>query len=162
MLLSYFKKFVKRWNRGELSKELYRGVTGRSHTAFKWSFSGSDSKQESKRDTNRDEGTSSHSGSSRRAVGPTMPSSADRQLAAEYAEEQAAKERKAARHKDRVETRERIEEMVGPKESGREGMLEKKKVQRENAKSHRDAKDEGGLELDDDVLMGGSDSFKAM
>jgi len=49
--------------------------------------------------------------------------------------------------------------MVGPKEVGREGMLEKKRVQREGDRAFREKGDEG-LELDESTLMGGGDSFK--
>ena len=62
---------------------------------------------------------------------------------------------------DRDEDKERIEDMVGPKESGRQGMLEKKKVQREGDRAFREAKDDSFAEIDDSTLMGGGDSFQA-
>ncbi|THU83746.1 hypothetical protein K435DRAFT_688969 [Dendrothele bispora CBS 962.96] len=98
--------------------------------------------------------------SSGRMQGPTLPSSADMQLAKEYATEMQEEERKLKRKRDRKEEKERVEDMVGPKEVGREGMLEKKRARRENDKAFRERGDEG-LELDESTLMGGGDSFKA-
>ena len=91
-----------------------------------------------------------------------MPSESDRQFAKERETELAAIEREAVRKRDRQEQRDRIEDQFGPKEVGREGMLEKKRVQRESNKAVRDAKDDAGLEVNDRDLMGGGDSFQAM
>jgi len=114
-----------------------------------------------------EDGPSSHpsgsafgSGSTRRAVlGPAMPSAADLTLARELTKEQRDEERAYQRKRDKLEARERVEEMVGPKPVGREGMLEKKRAQRESDRAFRDRGDEG-LELDESTLLGGGDSFK--
>jgi hypothetical protein len=50
--------------------------------------------------------------------------------------------------------------MVGPKEIGKAGMLEKKRVKRENDKTFRERGDDGFEEADDRTLMGGGDSFR--
>jgi len=92
--------------------------------------------------------------------GPTLPSQADHILAREAAEEQAAAEREYQRKRDKAEARERIEDMVGPREVGRERMLEKKQERRESDRTFRERGDEG-LEMDEGTLMGGGDSFKA-
>ena len=52
--------------------------------------------------------------------GPTLPSQADHILAREAVEEQAAAEWEYQRKRDKAEARERIEDMVGPREVGRE------------------------------------------
>ncbi|KAJ3549534.1 hypothetical protein NM688_g5167 [Phlebia brevispora] len=49
--------------------------------------------------------------------------------------------------------------MVGPKEVGKEGMLEKKRARREADRSFRERGDDG-FEMDDSTLMGGGDSFQ--
>ena len=92
--------------------------------------------------------------------GPAMPPGFDLTLAREEAAELRDEERTYKRKRDKMETKERIEEMVGPKPVGREGMLEKKKLKRENDRDFRDKTDEG-LEIDEKTLMGGDDSFKA-
>lgn len=92
--------------------------------------------------------------------GPTLPSQVDHILAREAAEEQAAAEREYQRKRDKAEAREHIEDMVGPREVGRERMLEKKRERREGDRAFRERGDEG-LEMDEGTLMGGGDSFKA-
>jgi hypothetical protein len=91
--------------------------------------------------------------------GPTLPSQADLTLAREDAEAAHTTERDLKRKRDRKEERERVEDMVGPKEVGREGMLEKKRARREADRSFRERGDEE-LEADESTLMGGGDSFQ--
>ena len=85
--------------------------------------------------------------------GPTLPSRANHILAREAAEEQAAAERGYQQKRDKAEARERIEDMVGPREVGCERMLEKKRERREGDRAFRDRGDEG-LEVDKGMLMG--------
>lgn len=96
----------------------------------------------------------------KRVQGPALPTQADRILSQEAAEEQAAAEREYQRKRDKVGARERLEDMVGPREVGRERLLEKKREQRESDRAFRERGDEG-LEMDEGTLMGGGDSFKA-
>ncbi|KAJ3820459.1 hypothetical protein F5880DRAFT_1509328 [Lentinula raphanica] len=180
---SYFRKFVKYWNRGKLSKSLYAGIDSstipsRAQTGYKWSFASKSSRADDEalqrarasvsaatlnRDLDDDDGhsepSSKNNRGSGRMQGPTLPSSSDMQLAREYAAESREEERKLKRKRERKEDKERVEEMVGPKEVGREGMLEKKRMKRENDRMFRDKGDEG-LEVDESTLMGGGDSFK--
>ncbi|EJD40429.1 hypothetical protein AURDEDRAFT_90991 [Auricularia subglabra TFB-10046 SS5] len=165
----YFKKFVKAWNRGQLSRRLYAGVdpTEVKQTAYKWSFvdreGGKADREAMKRVraavAEETYGPSMSSGSGR-VQGPTLPTAADLQLAREDARDLHVSERVAGKKRARAEERDRVEDMVGPREVGREGMLEKKRVKREADKSFRDAKDDDGGDLDADALMGG-DSFQA-
>ena len=146
-----------------------------SQTAYKWAFASKRTKAENDALQNtRTEvgaatygvgnavGTSTTSGDdrSKRVQGPTLPSRADHILAREAAEEHAAAERGYQRKRDKAEARERIEDMVGPREVGRERMLEKKRERREGDRAFRDRGDEG-LEVDEGTLMGGGNSFKA-
>jgi hypothetical protein len=108
-----------------------------------------------------DEDDPSSSSSRRtRAQGPTLPSANDLTLARETAAESAAAERKYERQRDKRETRDRVEDMVGPKPVGREGMLEKKRAQRESDRSFRERGEDGFMEMDEGSLMGGGDSFR--
>ncbi|KAI0370006.1 hypothetical protein BV20DRAFT_995594 [Pilatotrama ljubarskyi] len=173
----YFRKFVKAWNRGKLSKSLYAGAvrapSASTQTAYKWSFASKTSRTDSdalraaheeieSATWNRSHSSQPTMGPSSggRVIGPAMPSASDRVLAREAAEEYRAAEREYQRKRERKEAKERLEDLVGPKEVGRAGQLEKKKVQREANRAYREKGDEG-LEVDDATLMGGGDSFQA-
>ena len=93
-------------------------------------------------------------------MGPTLPSASDLVLARESAAEYDSAERSYKRKREKAEAKERIEDMVGPKEVGREAMLEKKRARREGDRSFRERGDEGFAETDEGTLMGGGDSFK--
>jgi len=158
-------------------ESLYAGVdpskqSATSQTAYKWAFASNRTKAENDAlhvtraevgaATYGADGPSTTSGDdrSKRVQGPTLPSRADHILAREAAEEEAAAERVYQRKRDKAEARERIEDMVGPREVGRERMLEKKRERREGDRAFREKGDEG-LEADEGTLMGGGDSFKA-
>ena len=51
---------------------------------------------------------------------------------------------------------------MGPREVGREGVLEKKRARREADRAFREDKEGGGAgwEVDEGTLMGGGDSFR--
>ena len=146
-------------------------IPSNQQTAYKWSFASNRSR------VNEDElrrvresvggdtygasaSTSQPSKGTGRIQGPTLPSTADLQLAREDAASYATMTHLAKRKREKGEDKERLEDLVGPKETGREGMLEKKKVKREGDRAFRDAKEDGGLEVSEDVLMGGGSSFK--
>ncbi|KAJ7687431.1 hypothetical protein B0H17DRAFT_1070196 [Mycena rosella] len=175
---SYFRKFVKAWNKGKLSKSLYAGVDpstipAESQTGYKWSFASKGSRvdndalraarQEVGAATYGREGASTSTAASGsgagRVQGPTLPSSADLVYARELARETHDEDRSLKRKRDKAEAKERIEEMVGPREVGREGALEKKRARREADRSFRDKGDDG-FEADETVLLGGGDSFR--
>jgi hypothetical protein len=159
-----------------VSDDLYSPVDPASipssqQTAYKWSFASNRSR------VNEDElrrvresvggdtygpsaSTSQVSKGPGRMQGPTLPSTADLQLAREDATSYANMTHLAKRKRERGEDKERVEDLVGPKEVGREGMLEKKRLKREGDRAIRDAKEDGGLEVSEDVLMGGGSSFK--
>lgn len=110
----------------------------------------------------RDAGPSSKSGvgGGGRVIGPTLPSSSDLTLSREAESEYENAERAYKRKRDRLEANERVEDMVGPKDVGREGMLEKKRAKRENDKAFREKGDDGFVEADEKTLLGGGDSFR--
>jgi len=164
----YFRKFVKAWNRGKLSKSIYQGaIEAAPTTGYKWNFASKTSRADSDAiRAVREEVQSSKlsrassSSNSKRVLGPTLPSHADRVLAEEEAEERRAGEHQRKRKRERAEDKDRLEDMVGPKEIGKAGMLEKKRVKREDDRAFREKGDDGLLEADDKTLMGGGDSFK--
>ncbi|KAK7063852.1 hypothetical protein R3P38DRAFT_14710 [Favolaschia claudopus] len=179
---SYFRKFVKAWNKGKLSKSLYAGIDpssipADSQTGYKWSFASNKSRVDSdalrhvreqvgaatwgRESSNAAASSSSTSGGPGRVQGPTLPSSSDLAFARDLARENEQEERSLKRKRDKAEAKERLEEIVGPKEVGREGALEKKRARREADRSFRDKGDDG-FEADESVLLGGGDSFKAM
>jgi hypothetical protein len=88
-----------------------------------------------------------------------MPTASDLTLARELTVEQREEERVYKRKRDKLEAKEREEDMVGPKPVGREGMLEKKRAKREGDRAFRERGDEG-LEVDESTLLGGGDSFR--
>lgn len=153
-------------------ESLYLGVgpqAASSQTGYKWSFASKASKADSEavRAAREEVGAANHqkpsigpsASGSGRVLGPTLPSSSDLVLAREEAESQRATERDRKRKRDKKEGKERIEDMVGPKEVGREGMLEKKRARREADRSFREKGDDG-LEMDESTLLGGGDSFQ--
>ncbi|KAF8633532.1 hypothetical protein AX15_001337 [Amanita polypyramis BW_CC] len=178
---SYFRKFVKAWNRGKLSKKYYKGlepssVYATTNTGYKWSFAEKTSRADNEAlrvaregvtwatytkrgDSSHDKPGTSMSASSGRVHGPTLPTSADlvhaRELESEYKED----ERKYKRKREKLEAKDRIEDMVGPKEVGKEGLLEKKRARREQDRTFREKGDEG-FEADESTLMGKGDSFR--
>jgi len=174
----YFHKFVKEWNRGKLDKSLYAGIdpskqSATSQTAYKWSFASRSNRAEDEAlqaaraevglatyRVGGEPSSRSGEGNNKRVQGPSLPPQADRVLAHEAAEERAAAERDYQRKRDRTEARERIEDVVGPREVGRERVLEKKRERREGDRAFRERGDEG-LEVDEGTLLGGGSSFKA-
>jgi hypothetical protein len=156
------------------AESLYAGVdpstqSATTQTAYKWSFASKKSRadDEALKATREAVGAATY-GRSRpsgmsaggRIQGPTLPSAADLVLAREADTEYKSAERDYKRKRDKLEDKERIEEMVGPKDVGREGMLEKKRARREGDKAFREKGDDGFVEADETTLMGGGDSFK--
>jgi hypothetical protein len=141
-------------------------VPAAANTSYKWSFSSKTRADDDALRAARAEvgaatyGQSSASSSStRRVLGPSMPTASDLTLARELTAEQRDEERAYKRKRDKLEAKERVEDMVGPKPVGREGMLEKKRAKREGDRAFREKGDEG-LEVDESTLLGGGDSFR--
>jgi hypothetical protein len=160
-----------------VTESLYSGIdpstqSATSQTAYKWSFASNKSKVDNdalraiREDVTtatygRDNPSSSRSQSGRgRIQGPTLPSASDLVLARESSSEFKSAERSYKRKRDKADVKDRLEDMVGPKEVGREGMLEKKRAKREGDRAFREKGDDGFVEADEGTLMGGGDSFK--
>lgn len=159
-------------------ESLYAGIdpskqSATSQTAYKWSFASKRSRAEDEAlhaaraevgaatyRVGGEPSSRSGGGGNKRVQGPSLPPQADRLLAREAAEERATAERDYQRKRDRAEARDRIEDMVGPREVGRERVLEKKRERREGDRAFRERGDEG-LEVDEGTLLGGGSSFKA-
>lgn len=134
-----------------------------NQTAYKWSFASRDGgggvDANALRAARAQVDSATHRPSGSRVIGPALPSASDLVLAREAASEHHASERDRKRKRDRAEAKDRLEDVVGPKEVGREGMLEKKRARRENDRAFRE-KGEDGYEADESTLLGGGDSFK--
>ena len=154
-------------NTGSL-ESIYQGAVEKAPTTgYKWNFASKTSQADSDAiRAVREEvqssrlGSVSSSSNSKRVLGPTLPSRADRVLAEEEAEERRAAELQRKRKRERAEDKDRLEDMVGPKEIGKAGMLEKKRAKRENDRAFKERGDDGFVEADDKTLMGGGDSFR--
>lgn len=149
-------------------ESIYQGAIERAPTTgYKWGFASKTTKADSDaiRAVREEMGSSrlggaSSSSNSKRVLGPTLPSHADRVLAEEEAEEKRAAELQRKRKRERAEDKDRLEDTIGPKEIGKAGMLENKRAKRENDKAFRERGDEGFVETDEKTLMGGGDSFR--
>jgi hypothetical protein len=150
-------------------ESIYHGAIEQAPTTgYKWGFVSKASRADSDAiraarkevESSRIGRTSSSSGSKTRVLGPSLPSRADRVLAEEEAEERRATELQRKRKRERAEDNDRLEDMVGPKEIGKAGMLEKKRAKRDDDKAFRERGDDGFVEADEKTLMGGGDSFK--
>lgn len=157
------------------SGRLYSGIdpstqAATNQTAYKWGFASNKSKVDSEalKAARESVGAATYgrdtphasSSSSGRVLGPTLPTSSDLTLSREAASEYEATDRSYKRKRDRLEAKEKIEDMVGPKEVGREGMLEKKRARREGDRAFREKGDDGFVEADEKTLLGGGDSFR--
>ena len=169
---SYFRKFVKSWNKGRLSSKYYQGTSqeaASSSTSYKWAFASGDRVSEkdikSTREAVRNATTHSMPSSDRPIQGPTLPgsstagpSTSDKQWEREQLEEKQERDRRASRKRARVEENDKIEDAIGPREVGRERLQENKRARRENDRAFREK--DGEPDIDADALMGG-DSFQA-
>jgi len=163
-----------------LTESLYSGIdpstqAATSQTGYKWSFASNKSRvdNEALRAVRTAVGQDTYSrdsllqpnesgkreGGNGRVQGPTLPSVSDLVLAREAASEYDNEERKYKRKRELAEAKDRVEDMVGPREVGREAMLEKKRARREGDRAFREKGDDG-FEADDATLLGGGDSFR--
>ncbi|PVF93807.1 hypothetical protein CPB86DRAFT_766937 [Serendipita vermifera] len=175
---SYFRKFVKSWNKGRLADKYYsdsdasKGDVASTSTSYKWAFASGDRVSEKDirgaREAVKEATNNSISSGARPVQGPSLPDQAgsrtgmnesDQQYEKELEEERQKRERQGARKRAREEENDRIEDAIGPREVGRERTQEKKRARRENDRAYRDKDNEP--DLDADSLMGGDDSFKA-
>lgn len=178
----YFKKFVKKWNRGELDKSYYHSTSSTSRPAssvssYQWKIKVDQSQIEHARktvdaETNLDRSAAPSAPPpppSRvfggRVVGSAAPpppsrvggfSESDRVMDREERKERQRAERKAERKKSEKEEKEE-------RSGGREGRIEKRKETNASNREMRN-KSPGGLEVDEATLMGtggANDSFAA-
>src|SRR5260221_1092021 len=131
IVYSYFRKFVKAWNRGRLLKVYYEGVQSADNpssasTSYRWSFKNNlqvNSKdlrlaREGVNEATRGSMASANgSSSNRRVQGPSLPgrsaTSNDWQYNRELDAERLDREHKASRKRARDEENEQIEDVIG-------------------------------------------------
>eukprot|EP00301_Raphidiophrys_heterophryoidea_P004769 c12048_g1_i3.p1 GENE.c12048_g1_i3~~c12048_g1_i3.p1 ORF type:complete len:566 (-),score=105.06 c12048_g1_i3:454-2073(-) len=140
----YFKKFIKKWNKGKLDIKFYKGIhstqlEGALKSSHKWNFkmSGADKMN---LDLTRDAVDTKTHHMTREAL-LERSGDADPRTVSQI---KPGKDGKDDKHKhprdkphDRADKQWReavVEEMLGPKPTGRDAMMEKKAVQREKAR----------------------------
>lgn len=138
-------RFVRRWNRGKLDSRYYAGLSAaEASTSDSWPAQST----------------------SRPLLGPqigpsrpeTLEELQDRREREAEAREQATKLQAAERARTRREGRD--EERSG-RATGRDRLQEKKAETRSSNRAMAERKDDAGLEVSEEQLMGGSDSFAA-
>nr|XP_019003642.1 uncharacterized protein I203_03788 [Kwoniella mangroviensis CBS 8507]OCF67103.1 hypothetical protein I203_03788 [Kwoniella mangroviensis CBS 8507] len=182
----YFRKFTRRWNDGVLKPHQYHPpatASASENTGYKWSFASRGDTTSSLKSVREDVARSTHSSvrkytetqsinsyshgpptigpspsasSSSRPLGPSMPTSSDRQYALEVAQDT----RKAEKKSHLRDMYNKADELV-PKSGGREGKLEEKRATNAENKRYRDKDTAAGLEMDEGTLMGDEGSFAA-
>nr|XP_019043420.1 hypothetical protein I302_07997 [Kwoniella bestiolae CBS 10118]OCF22350.1 hypothetical protein I302_07997 [Kwoniella bestiolae CBS 10118] len=179
----YFRKFMRRWNDGLLKPHQYHPpptTSASENTGYKWSFASRGDTTSSLKSIREDVARSTHSSirkgvepesissysshpsigpslaSSSRALGPSMPTSSDRQYAMEVAQDT----RKAERKSHLRDMYNKADELV-PKSGGREGKMEERRATNAENKRYRDKDTAAGLEVDEGTLMGDEGSFAA-
>ncbi|KAI9294165.1 hypothetical protein K502DRAFT_342654 [Neoconidiobolus thromboides FSU 785] len=171
----YFKKFVKKWNSGVLEDKFYDGVNStqfakEDNTSFKWKFANKIDGSELDRirdivdtDTNKHKARQLNMDKKRRVQGPTMPSdfSIKNRTDAILEEEElnaAGRDRKKRENKRLRKDKEVLLEELVPKATGREAMIEKKRMKAAYTKRENSP----DVVLDDKELMGGDDFYSTL
>lgn len=151
----YFKKFVRRWNKGKLDSDYYSGLI----------LGGPATPAPPNPDAVQTNGSHTHGrgeGTSVVRQGPTIPTSEDLILSREAEQDFRASQRDSERAEAKRTLREAKQEARENQATGRD-RLQEKRLEKRNA--HREivaSKEQGSMEFGDDVLMGSgaSDSFK--
>lgn len=143
----YFKKFVRRWNKGKLEQGYYTG------SLFGESIA---------RDPSPDP-QPNPDGSRRPVAGPSRPRLDDLVLTQEAERERKAAERDSQRAEYKREKLEAKHEERENRATGRDRLLEKRAEQRATVKEMAQAREQGEKEFDETFLLGagGNDSFAA-
>lgn len=143
----YFKKFVRRWNKGKLEQGYYTG-----------SLFGESIAREPSPDPQPNP-----DGSRRVVAGPSRPRPDDLILAQETESERRAAERDRERSEYKRDKREAKHEERENRATGRDRLLEKRAEKREGSKQMAQEREQGEKEFDETFLLGagGNDSFAA-
>lgn len=182
----YFKKFIKKWNKGKLSKTYYdlgsltAAHGGSINTKHVWNFKMNETEKSALKKTANDVSNSTYSllleggekfdqnelfdrsKPERRPqgsnIGPDhrVGDSHDERFDKEEREEYEQRKRKMEKKKARRDVEERMEDLI-PKKVGKEALLEKK---REANKKLNGPRDETGMEDYEEFSGGGDESFQ--
>ncbi|KAJ3091994.1 hypothetical protein HK102_011767 [Quaeritorhiza haematococci] len=182
---SQFSKFVRRWNKGKLSEKYYKGevydtgAPAQTRTRHKWSFKNLNSEEVERAKDSVDSMTQSSRGfdgpfghsrkmnddvgpslprdrDSDRRSGPSGPSKSFRDPADEEDERMYRRKLERKERKDFIKHKELVLEELVPKETGRDAMIEKKKMRRAMVNQEKDY----DVEVDESTLLGG-DTYEA-
>jgi hypothetical protein len=150
----YFKKFVKRWNRGKLDRGYYDGSLMDDKAAVSLT----------RRDDKDSEDDEVEVGPSRPTiVGPPRPKLDDLALHRERELDAKAARRESKQQDYKKEKREAKREEREDRATGRDRLLEKKAEARSSAKEMAQAKEQGEMDFSETFLLGAgrNDSFAA-
>ncbi|KNE61886.1 hypothetical protein AMAG_07156 [Allomyces macrogynus ATCC 38327] len=170
-----FRKFVRRWNKGELDPEYYRGtvaLAGAETTRYQWAFVSNLPDDEQDRIASTARAVSkAGSGSApppARPVGPSRdrdrdrdrPYPRDRDRDRDPADidndrDLAAAHRRAERRTARRDAADRAAELAPPPSTAREAMLEKRRATTDFHRSRAEARSDWTAEVPEHVALGG-------
>ncbi|KAH8923201.1 hypothetical protein BT69DRAFT_1319658 [Atractiella rhizophila] len=170
----YFKKFVRRWNEGELDDAYYSGTIQPPKSKHVWGFEGSLSKKEQQtlaEATQADDRPSTHlpsASTTRPTQGPLLPAGHSA-LSALHSSREAerdreASERAARAYEGKKRRREEREEEEEGRATGRDRRVEKRREMNASNRAFASRREEAdGLgDVGEEELMGGAgDSFQA-
>ncbi|KAJ3359219.1 hypothetical protein GGF32_009512 [Allomyces javanicus] len=162
-----FRKFVRRWNKGELDAEYYRGtvaLAGAETTRYQWAFVSKLPDDEQDRIASTARAVSKAGSQSKipapppsRSVGPARdrdrpyrdPSDMDDDR------DRAAAQRRAERRTARRDALDRAAELAPPPSTAREAILEKRRATTDFHRSRAEARSDWTADVPEHVALGG-------
>ncbi|KAJ3370645.1 hypothetical protein GGF31_003959 [Allomyces arbusculus] len=167
-----FRKFVRRWNKGELDAEYYRGTValgGAETTRYQWAFVSKLPDDEQDRIASTARAVSKAGSQSKlpapplsRPVGPARdrdrpyPRDRDRDpVDIDDDRDRAAAHRRAERRTARRDATDRAAELAPPPSTAREAMLEKRRATTDFHRSRAEARSDWTAEVPEHVALGG-------
>lgn len=148
----YFKKFVKKWNRGKLDKGYYDGSIVGDAVFSQLAAPGQGDAHV--RPPSSSTGTRPSVG----PLGPSRPTVEDLALLDEAERDERAAQKDQSRAEYKRAQRESRQEERENRATGRDRLMEKRAEKRESARAMASAKEQGDMEFGEDYLMGGTSS----
>ncbi|KNE62887.1 hypothetical protein, variant [Allomyces macrogynus ATCC 38327] len=163
-----FRKFVRRWNKGELDAEYYRGtvaLAGAETTRYQWAFVSKLPDHEQDRIASTARAVSKAGSQSRipappppsRSVGPARDRDRPYRDPADIDDDRdrAAAHRRAERRTARRDAADRAAELAPPPSTAREAMLEKRRATTDFHRSRAEARSDWTADVPEHVALGG-------
>ena len=143
---AYFKRFVKRWNRGKLDRAYYDGSLLHNN--------GGPDSASNKQENPASEGA----GGAAPTLGPSRPTMEDLLLQQEVDQDEKAFQKDASRAESKRSMREAKQDERESRPTGRDRVQEKRHEKRQGNREMAAAKEQGDLEFGEDFLIGGTSS----